>query len=131
MKKAMLKKIVAIFPEYQVSFAFLFVSEARGDTGPMSDIDIAFYFDSALDRQARFNKKLRIGAEIAKILGRDDIDIVPLNDAYSLLAHRILSQGKLIYCDDIKKEKEYEERAIGEYLDWEPNLREQVALTFA
>lgn len=124
------QKLAQLFKKHKVVFAYLFGSQAKNKTGPMSDIDIAVYFDDSLDGGQRFDRKLKLMAGFASLFKRDDVEALPLNDAYPLIAHRILKHGKLIYCQDIKKEKEYADKAIGEYLDWQPSLQEQVDLLF-
>ena len=123
------QKLNQIFKQNNVVFAYLFGSQITGKTGPMSDVDIAVYFDESLNKSQRFNKKLKLEVCLVEILNQE-VDVVPLNDAYPLLSHRILKHGKLIYCQDIRKEKEYEDRALGKYLDWQPHLQEQVREVF-
>lgn len=125
-----LKELEKVFRKNKVVFAYLFGSQANGKTGPMSDIDIAVYFNTKLNSNQRFNQKFRLMADLSGLLKKEEIDIVALNDAYPLLAHRILKYGRLIYCQDIKQEKNYEDRAIGEYLDWQPYLEEQTKQLF-
>ncbi|MBU1987772.1 MAG: nucleotidyltransferase domain-containing protein [Patescibacteria group bacterium] len=124
------QKLKQIFKKYNIIFAYVFGSQASGKTGKMSDIDIAVYFSEQTSKQDRFDNKHKLMAEFSNFFKKEDIDVVALNDSYPLLSHRILKYGKLIYCKDIKKEKEYEDKAIGEYLDWEPSLREQMELLF-
>lgn len=120
------EKIEDIFKEHNIVFAYIFGSQAHDKAGPISDIDIAVYFDDSLVKQERFDLKLRLMARLSDLFEKEDVDIVSLNDAYPLLAHRILKHGKLIYAKSMKQEKDYEDRAIGEYLDWQPYLEEQV-----
>lgn len=124
------KKLDRIFKKHKVLFAYLFGSQAKGKSGPMSDIDIAVFFDDTLDAGQRFDKKLQLMAALSDLFEKEEVEVLPLNDAYPLIAHRVLKHGKLIYCQDIKKEKEYADKAIGEYLDWQPSLQEQVGLLF-
>lgn len=117
------KQIRKIFKEHGVILAYLFGSQVDGDVGKLSDIDIAIYFDDRLDAPERFNKKLKIMAEFSFIFKRDDIDIVVLNDAYPLLEHRILKQGKVIFSISEERRVAYEVKAIMKYLDFEPFIR--------
>ena len=52
-----------------VMFAYLFGSAARGDVGPLSDIDIAVMCDDC---------ETRIQWDLMELLGREDIDVVNL-----------------------------------------------------
>jgi deoxyadenosine/deoxycytidine kinase len=68
--------------------------------------------------------------DLSDLFQKENIDVVSLNDAYPLLAHRILKNGQSLYYSNIKEQKEYEDKVIGEYLDWEPSLKEQTKLLF-
>jgi len=116
------EKINEIFSRYDVIFAYLFGSQLSAEIGRLSDVDIAIYFDEALTKQERFNRMLKIGGELSSLLKRDDIDIVVLNDAYPLLAHRVIKQGKVIFSSDEKKRIDFEIRAVMNYLDFKPLL---------
>ena len=61
-----------------VRFAYLFGSFARGDAGPLSDIDIAVYLD-ANSKADMHRKELFLINEIQGILG-DEFDLVILNN---------------------------------------------------
>lgn len=102
-------------------FTYLFGSQVTGDTGPISDIDIAVFLKEELDLGERFKRRLDIQEDLAKFFKSESIDIVVLNDAYPLLEHRILRQGKLIFSVDNKKRLDYETKAIMRYLDWQPH----------
>jgi hypothetical protein len=61
---------------------------------------------------------------------RDDIDVVILNDAYPLLEHRIIRDGKIIFSIDEKKRIDYEVKAVMRYLDFKPLLEKYTKETF-
>lgn len=130
MLKCNQQKLKRIFEKYNIIFAYLFGSQISGKTGNLSDIDIAVYFNESVNKHDRFDNKHKLMADLSAFFKKEDIDVVPLNDSYPLLNHRILKYGKIIYCKDIKKQKKYEDKAISEYLDWEPSLREQTELLF-
>ena len=115
-----INKIKTIFNKNSVVFAYLFGSQATKNTGKLSDIDIAVFFSEKIDKDKRFDKKLRIMAELSLLLKRDDIDVVVLNDAYPLLEHRIVKSGVVIFSRDEKKRLDYELKAIMGYLDFKP-----------
>jgi hypothetical protein len=117
-----LKEIKKIFLNHKVIFAYLFGSQIEGNIGGLSDIDIAIYFDEKIPESERFDRKLKIAAEFSFLLKRDDIDIVVLNDAYPLLQHRIIKQGKIIFSSDEKKRIDFEVKAVLRYLDFKPLL---------
>lgn len=81
---------LAPFPE--IRFALLFGSRARGDARADSDIDVAAFVEPASTPRQRFDLRVRIGATLED-LGHPDV--VVLNDAPPLLAHRAL-MGRLL-----------------------------------
>lgn len=104
-----------------VNFAYLFGSQTKGNIGPVSDIDIAVFIDCR-DEDAYASHKMEILGKLNDTLKTDNIDLVLLNEAPPLLAHRILKEGEIIYCEDEKKRLDYEESAILKYLDFKPYL---------
>lgn len=102
--------------------AYLFGSQARGRIGKLSDIDVAVLLDGDWNKQGMFKTRLEILGELSDLLRREDIDVVILNEAPPLLAHRILKEGKLLHSRTEKKRLDYEVRAILRYLDWKPFL---------
>lgn len=96
--KAELTRRLAAVPE--ILFAFLFGSRAR-DTGrprPNSDWDVAIYLRDELTPRERFKLQLRLFADLED-LGR--IDIIVLNDAPPLLAHRAAMGERLVVRDEV------------------------------
>ena len=85
---------LAAFPE--IAFAYLFGSRARGDERPDSDWDVAVYLREDLSSHNRFRLRLRLAAELED-LGR--VDVVVLNDAPPLLAHRAIMGERLLVRD--------------------------------
>ena len=71
-----------------VMFAYLFGSVARGDVGPLSDIDIAVMCDDC---------ETRIQWDLMELLGREDIDVVNLRTLRSQrLVKDIVQEGVLL-----------------------------------
>ena len=96
-----------------VKFAYLFGSCARGDVGPLSDIDIAVFLDG---RVSPFDFRLRLAAELAQALGSEHFDLVTLNDAPLLLKYEVVRGGRVIK-EDKNKRVSFETRTLSEYLD--------------
>ncbi len=117
-----LSEIKRILEKHSVIFAYLFGSYATGMRGKLSDLDIAVFLNNELTPEERFGKKLKIMSDISSLLKKDEIDIVILNEAYPLLAHRIIKDGILIFSADEKKRIDYEVRATMGYLDFKPFL---------
>ncbi len=79
-----------------LAFAYLFGSRAGGRPRPDSDWDVAVYLRPELSRAQRFKVRLRLLADLDG-LGR--VDVVVLNDAPPLLAHRALQGRRLVVRD--------------------------------
>jgi predicted nucleotidyltransferase len=116
------QQLTEILEKRRVLLAYLFGSQATGKTGPLSDIDIAVYFDETLDNNERFDLRLVVLGELTDLFKTDEIDLVVLNDAPPLLAHRVIKDGMLLFCSDDKIRVEHEVKAVMKYLDWKPYL---------
>ncbi len=78
-------------------FAFLFGSRASGHARPDSDWDVAVYLREDLTPRERFDVRLRL---LADLDGLGAVDVVVLNDAPPLLAHRALLGRRLLMRDE-------------------------------
>lgn len=103
---------------YPVALAYLFGSEARGQTTPLSDIDVAVYLDrldGSPHRDEWTRMYLPLLAELRQI--EPKIDLVYVNDASPLLGHRIVREGKLLYARDETTRVIMEARLLQRYFD--------------
>ena len=82
----------------EIAFAYLFGSRGRGDARPDSDWGVAVYLRQDLSADERFALRLRLHGELAD-LGR--VDLVVLNDAPPLLAHRAIMGERLLVRDEV------------------------------
>ena len=80
----------------EVLFALLFGSRASGRARPDSDTDLGIFLSPDLTAQERWEARLRIQADL-EILGA--VDVVVLNDAPPLLAHRALLGDPILVKD--------------------------------
>ncbi|SIS99469.1 MAG: nucleotidyltransferase domain-containing protein [Thalassolituus maritimus] len=71
---------------------YLFGSQASGDARSDSDWDIAFLADGDLDNVSRWH----IAEELAAELGQD-VDLVDLKEASTVLKMQIVQKGRLLY----------------------------------
>lgn len=102
---------------YPVELAYLFGSAARGQTTPLSDVDVAVYLDEP-DRAKRVRAYLPLLLDLKQAIGDGEVDLVYVNDASPALAYRIIA-GELLYCADESKRVEVEARALSMYMDEE------------
>ena len=78
----------------EVSAAVLFGSRARGEARPDSDIDVGVLLESG------FKSLLTRGRIAALVSEFGNVDVVDLDVAPTLLAHRALRDGRLLFCRD-------------------------------
>lgn len=98
-----------------VVFGYLFGGAARGRVGPLSDVDVAVYLDTALDP---VEQKLEVIEAVTAHLGTDEVDLVVLNMAPTALVGRIL-QNRQVICDrDPFRRHRFESLALREFFDF-------------
>jgi predicted nucleotidyltransferase len=102
--------------------AYLYGSEARGDAGPQSDIDVAVLLRHAPAGTLE-GLGLDLASELEHRLGRP-VDVVALNHASPDLVHRVLRDGVLVHDSDPRARVAFETRSRSEYFDVLPYLRE-------
>lgn len=108
-------KTVTAFKE--IKLVYLFGSIARGEAGPLSDVDVAVYF-AGLDKKQMVYIKLKLLAELSKRLKTDKVDVVVLNTLEEPeLKYQIIHQGRLIY-DEEPYRVLIEPRILIEYFDF-------------
>lgn len=73
--------------------AYLFGSQARGDPGPLSDVDLAVWLDDNPEPGTRLRRQLALSAQAASLLGTDEVELVVLNGAPPLLAQRVMTES--------------------------------------
>ncbi|HEY5619182.1 MAG TPA: nucleotidyltransferase domain-containing protein [Vicinamibacterales bacterium] len=105
-----------------VSAGYLFGSVAGGRARPDSDIDVGVLLDPCARRGDTLSRRLTLMAELGAALGRSDVDVVILDDAPPLLAHRVLSKGRLVFERSRAARVRFQVRTAGRYLDLVPAL---------
>jgi predicted nucleotidyltransferase len=105
-----------------VCLVYLFGSQVEGRLGPMSDYDLAVLVDRAIDGR---RVQARLAHELARMLQTDRIDVVLLNRVPIELAYAVITQGKLLYEQDVATRVEYEATVLSRYGDYLPVLRTQ------
>jgi hypothetical protein len=106
--------------EPAIAFARLFGSRSRGNPRADSDWDIAVYLDESLGAERRFAIRRQLSAALSGPAG-PEVDVIILNDAPPLLAHRAL-QGSELFTRDRRAYVRFFVRTMGE-LDDERHFR--------
>ncbi len=115
------EKIIQMAPEFNVVFAYLFGSKAREKTHPLSDIDVAVFYNSSISANDRFQGHLKLIERLQRLLPADKIlDLVLLNEAPISMQFRIVSHGKIIYCSDGLTLANFKEITWKMYFDYKP-----------
>jgi len=102
----------------QVVFAYLFGGLARGERGPLSDVDIAVFL---ADARNAGKIKPELLENLTELLGTDEVDLVVLNAVENVpLVGGILKSSKVIV-DKVPFERHnFESVALRKYFDFEP-----------
>ena len=111
---------VARRPEIQA--AYIFGSVAQGRARPDSDIDIAVLLARRVPDARALRYRLRLAADLGAALHRSDVQLIVLNDAPPLLAHRVLSRGVLVYERARAARVRYQVQTAQRYADLVPTL---------
>jgi uncharacterized protein len=100
---------------YEIKFAYVFGSQARGEARENSDIDIAIFF---INNYSKLEEALVRGniIEDGKQIFAKDIDIVSLNSCSLLIKHEVIHDGIVIV--DSEDRAEFESLSLREYFDF-------------
>ena len=118
-----LEPVLQAMPE--ITFAYIFGSVSKGTAGPLSDIDIAVYLDPSYRHiSAGYGYKSEIISELSQLLAKK-VDVVILNQASTLLKHRVISNGILIFSRSKEERRVFHENTVRNYLDLKPLYKVQ------
>ncbi|MBW2652301.1 MAG: nucleotidyltransferase domain-containing protein [Deltaproteobacteria bacterium] len=126
--KGILKKYFQKHTEIEV--AYIFGSVTQGRTSSLSDIDIAVITDSQQIKEEtyRYGYKAEILTDLIKLLKTNDVDLVILNEVNTLLKHRVLYFGKLIYSKNERKRIAFQTDTINKYNDYKQLINPHLVL---
>jgi predicted nucleotidyltransferase len=100
-----------------VRLAYLHGAHARGTQTRISDIDIAMLLDRTVARD--IHARLHMLGLLQDASGREDIDLLILNEAGPLIKSRVVRYGRLIFERSEKERIRFEETVIKEVLDFQ------------
>ena len=117
-------RCVARRPEIQA--AYVFGSVASGRARADSDVDVAVLIDRRVPPGRILKYRLKLMADLGTALHRSDVDVVILNEASPLLAHRVLSQGTLVFERSASARVRFQTKTAGLYLDLIPTFETHI-----
>jgi predicted nucleotidyltransferase len=97
--------------------AMLIGSQARGEAGPLSDIDIAVWHEPDLDRDQSWDLQLSLIGAACDALKTNEVDLVMLNQAPPLFQHRAIRDAMSLLERDRDQRVRFETRALLDYFD--------------
>jgi predicted nucleotidyltransferase len=100
-----------------VRLAYLHGAHARGTQTHLSDVDIAVLLDGAA--AGDIHARLDILASMQDACGREDIDLLILNEAGPIIKNRVIRYGRLIFERSQRERMRFEETVIKEALDFQ------------
>jgi uncharacterized protein len=105
--------------------AMLIGSQARGEAGPLSDVDIAVWHEPEMDRKQSWDLQLALIGAAQDALKTNEVDLVMLNQAPPLLQHRAIRDAVRLVERDRDQRVRFETRALLNYFDTQP-LRDEL-----
>lgn len=112
-----------IWERHHVAFAYLFGSQARAATHPLSDIDVAVHLTEEVEPASYLSVRLALAADLATLLGTDNLDVALLNEAPVALGYRVVREGVVVHRGDEKARIGHWATVVDRYIDMEPMRR--------
>lgn len=103
-----------------VGLAVLYGSKARGQAGPLSDVDVAVLLDRSFDPERYFDRRLEIIGGLMSLLNTNKVDVIILNQASLALQYRVVRDGIVLYCRNHDRLIQFAAQTVSEYLDFKP-----------
>ncbi len=110
----------------EVQVAYVFGSRATGRARIDSDLDVAVLLARPLEARRSTAYRLALMNELGAALHRSDVDVIILNDASPLLAHRVLSKGRLAFERSKSARVRFQVKTAGLYSDLVPMFETQI-----
>lgn len=112
-------KLTKYFNKHEeILFAILFGSIAKGISNNMSDVDIAVMVDPNFNEPFPFGYQAELTTDLINILGRNEVDVIILNEAPVALKYEVLRYGKFIFVKDEHARIKFQVDTINQYEDY-------------
>jgi predicted nucleotidyltransferase len=105
-----------IFKDFHIRLVYLFGSRAKGNVASESDFDIAVLFQENGDSSHFLDKTFYLKEELRDYFP-NEVDIVALNDANSLLKYEVIANGILLFADSEKLRTDFEVLSVKQCID--------------
>ena len=89
-----LDRLQEVLGEHPIRLGVLFGSQATGAAGSHSDIDVAVEFLPSVEN--RFKAQLKVGVDLTRALGTDDVDVVDLQSVPPAVGYSALTTGTVL-----------------------------------
>lgn len=121
MKRINLDKLVKYLQSQpDIRFALLYGSTAKGKANPLSDLDIAIFFQKDLNQDQMGERQIEITCDLMSLFKINNVDVTILNLASPFLCFQVLKYGKLLKCVEKSEFFFFKSIAIGRYQDIKP-----------
>lgn len=96
-------RLQEVLDQHPIRLGVLFGSQATGTAGDHSDIDVAVEFLPSVEDG--FKAQLRLGVDLTRVLGTDDVDVVDLQTVPPAVGYSALSHGAVLVGDSERVEE--------------------------
>lgn len=110
--------------------AYLFGSFAEGREHRESDVDVGVLLDwrRCPTAKERFDRRVGLISDLMAALGRNEVDVVILNDAPPLLGRKIVNAGQRVFTADPRADLDFVRDVQLRAADLEPWLKRMARL---
>lgn len=105
-----------------IQAAYLFGSQAKQSAGNLSDVDVAILIDRQRSSAGRRKVGLVAFQAITRILERNDVDLVELNQAPTILRYAATVQGNPLFVKPGRDTYRLRFRSMRDFEDFRPYL---------
>jgi len=120
------ERLQEVFGDYPyISSAYIFGSQVKGRTTPMSDLDIAILLKKPHPEGIELIHRMDyLSFRIEELLDfKVEVDVIEINSQGLIFQHNVLKTGRLIYDADPEFRVRFEMSVIARFCDFEPTLR--------